>query len=55
MAFISFSKTVIPPWILDAPAKAAWPPLLMAKGQPVYLDRSTRIETSVFSDGLKMQ
>jgi len=43
---LKFSReTVIPPSIEEAPAKAAWPPDLMAKGHWVRRDMSTWTET----------
>jgi hypothetical protein len=41
--------------MLDAPAKAAWPPLVTAKGQFVSRARRIRIEISLGELGMKMQ
>lgn len=51
-----FSKDiVIPPSILEAPAKAACPPLLAAKGHFDQRERRTRADTWVALVGVKMQ
>lgn len=47
--------TVMPPSTLDAPAKAAWPPLVTANGHCVRRERSTTTETSEEEDGENMQ
>jgi len=48
-------STVMPPSMLDAPGKAAWPPLLTAKGHVVRRAISTRPETSRVVLGLNVQ
>lgn len=48
-------EMVMPSWMLEAPAKAAWPPLLAAKGHCVRRDRRTATDTWPASVGLKMQ
>jgi len=45
----------MPPSMLDAPAKAACPPLFTANGHCVRRDKSTRVETSKAVAALKMQ
>ena len=48
-------ETVIPPSMLEAPPKAAWPPPLTAKGHCVSRDNSTNEETSIGDVGLNTQ
>lgn len=54
-AFISLNQMLIPPTLLEAPLKAAWPPLLAANGHPVSRESSTAILTSVFLEGRNTQ
>jgi hypothetical protein len=44
----------MPPSILEAPGKAAWPPLLTAKGHFVRRANSIRLETSTAVSGVKV-
>ena len=52
---IAARETVMPPSMLDAPANAAWPPLLTAKGQLVNLESRITTETAVGLGALKIQ
>lgn len=54
-AFISSKEMVIPPSMLEAPAKAACPPDFTANGHWVSREMRTATETSTPFDGLKMQ
>jgi hypothetical protein len=56
VTWLKFSRDrVMPPWMLEAPAKAAWPPPLAAKGHCVRRDSRTSAETAEGVVGLKMQ
>lgn len=53
--FMSLNQMLIPPGLLEAPVKAAWPPLLAANSQPVRRESKTAVLTSVFTTGRKIQ
>jgi len=55
MAFIEDKSIVIPPSRLEAPAKAAWPPLFTANGHFDQRDKSTTADISEDVLGWKMQ